>query len=98
MNIYKYADFNDYFIYNPAIKQIPIHKVRATIRCIDPTLFYKMDIPSEIQCYKTQILVLYEIKQILNIDLCTAAKIWNIFDKLWALPACLNFVIMRKSM
>ena len=82
MNIYRYADFNDYFIYNPAIKQIPIHKVKATIRCIDPTLFYKMDIPSEIQCYKTQILVLYEIKQILNIDLKTFLLTLNQFHPL----------------
>ncbi len=82
MNIFKYSDFNDYFIYNPSIKEIPIHKIKANVRCFDSTLFYKMDISDKIKNYKTQILVLYELKQILNIDLKTFLYTLNHFEPL----------------
>lgn len=67
-NIYKYTNKLDYFIYNSKIRQIKEHKINATIVNMDSTVFYKFDIPNHLLIYKTQLMILYAIKNLLNIE------------------------------
>ena len=82
MNIYKYCDALDYFIYNPEIKLIKRKKIKASIRYLDSTLLYKMDFSKDILKYKIQILILYEIKELLHIDTKTFIETINTFKPL----------------
>ena len=66
-NIYKYCTKSDYFIYNVSIKQLNERKIPATIKRMDPSLFYKINMFKMIKPYTTQMMVLYEIVKILNI-------------------------------
>ena len=67
-NIYRYCDKKDYFIYNINISQIKEKTIPATVKRMDPSLFYKVEMYPPIKPYTTQMMVLYEIVKILQID------------------------------
>lgn len=81
-NIFKHCSPLDYFIYNPEIKFLKRKHIKANIRYFNPTIFYKFDFLDNVKKYKEQIMILYEIKQILNIDSRTFLDSINQFQSL----------------